>query len=215
MLQHMVTGLGDVDHGRNGTVALMTSYSPFPAAHQAPGHLVAWATWDGGDGETTTILWENEGFTVSGTVSRERIQYVLRLSPSWQVRQFLLFRDLDEPDLWLATDGRGRWGEMNGAHRTELDGCYDIDLACTPFTNTLPIRRLPLDVGHTAELPVAVVDPETLEARAVLQRYTRMGTHRWRHENTETGFTVDLDVDEHGVVLDYPELFRRLPAAAS
>ena len=25
------------------------------------------------------------------------------------------------------------------AHRTELDGCTEIDLACTPFTNTLPI----------------------------------------------------------------------------
>jgi hypothetical protein len=193
----MVARLGDVDHGRNGTVALMSSYSPFPAAHQTPGHLVAWATWDGADGETTTILWENEGFTVSGTVTRERVQYVLRLSPSWQVRQFLLFRDLDEPDLWLATDGSGRWGEMNGAHRTELDGCYDIDLTCTPFTNTLPIRRLPLEVGHTAELPVVMVDPETLEVRSVVQRYTRIDTHRWRYENTETGYSVEL-VDEHG-----------------
>ena len=44
------------------------------------------------------------------------------------MRQFLLFRDLDEPDLWLATDGTGRWGEMNGAHRPELDGCYDVHL---------------------------------------------------------------------------------------
>ena len=78
----------------------------------------------------------------------------MRLTPTWQVRQFLLFRDLDDPDLWLATDGTARWGEMNGAHRVELDGCYDIDLACTPFTNTLPIRRLPLHVGDTAELPV-------------------------------------------------------------
>ncbi|MGB8860529.1 MAG: putative glycolipid-binding domain-containing protein [Ilumatobacteraceae bacterium] len=193
----------------------MTSYSPFPAAHEPAGHVTRWATWAGDGEETTTILWENEGFTVSGEVGdaldREHIQYVLRLSPTWQVRQFLLFRDLDEPDLWLATDGSGRWGEMNGAHRTELDGCYDIDLACTPFTNTLPIRRLPLLEGHTAELPVVTVDPATLEVRKVVHRYTRLDARRWRHESVETGEVVELEVDEYGLVTDYPGLFRRLP----
>lgn len=188
----------------------MTSYAPFPAAHEATGHVVRWTTWDGAHEETTTILWENEGFTVSGVVGREQVQYVLRLSPSWQVRQFILFRDLDEPDLWLATDGGGRWGEMNGAHRTELDGCYDIDLPCTPFTNTLPIRRLPLLEGHTAELPVMMIDVETLEVRAVVQRYTRLGSHTWRHEHADTGASVDFEVDEHGVARDQPGRFRRV-----
>ena len=191
-------------------MAPVTSYSPFPAAHQHPGHQVQWATWDGQFGETTTIVWENEGYTVSGIVGRERVQYVLRLSANWQLRQFILFRDMEEPDLWLATDGGGRWGEMNGAHRTELDGCYDIDLTCTPFTNTLPIRRLPLLEGHTAELPVVTIDVETLEVRAVVQRYTRLSSHSWRYENTETGFTVDLEVDQHGIVVDYPDEFRRV-----
>ena len=126
--------------------------------------------------ETTTIRWENEGYTGQRRGrAASAIEYVLRLSATWQVRQFILFRDLEEPDLWLATDGSGRWGEMNGAHRTELDGCYDIDLACTPFTNTLPIRRLPLLEGDAAELPVVHVDPETLEVRPVVQRYTRLG----------------------------------------
>lgn len=188
----------------------VTSYSPFPAAHEPTGHVARWATWDGDGEETTTILWENEGFTVSGQVSRENVQYVLRLSPTWQVRQFLLFRDLEEPDLWLATDGSGRWGEMNGAHRTELDGCYDIALPCTPFTNTLPIRRLPLHEGHTAEFPVVRVDPETLGVVPELQRYTRIGSHRWLFELVETGFTAELEIDEFGLVLDYPALFRRL-----
>ena len=188
----------------------VTSYSPFPAAHEPTGHVARWATWDGDGEETTTILWENEGFTVSGEIGRENVQYVLRLSPTWQVRQFLLFRDLEEPDLWLATDGSGRWGEMNGAHRTELDGCYDIDLACTPFTNTLPIRRLPLHEGHAAELPVVYVDPETLGVRPDLQRYTRISSHRWLFEQVETDFSAELEVDEFGLVLDYPTLFRRL-----
>ena len=66
------------------------------------------------------------------------------------MRQLLLFRDLDEPDLWLATDGHNRWGEMNGAHRPELDGCADIELSCSPFPATLPIRR-PASCGEIAQ----------------------------------------------------------------
>ena len=113
-------------------------------------------------------------------VGRERVQYVLRLAPTWRVRQFLLFRDLDEPDLWLATDGHNRWGEVNGAHRPELDGCVDVELACSPFPVTLPIRRLPLEVGDRAEMPVATIDVETLAVEVATRRYERIGERRWR-----------------------------------
>ena len=85
---------------------------------------------------------------------------------------------------------------MNGAHRAELDGCYDIDLSVTPFTNTLPIRRLPLHVGDAAELSVVYIDVDTLEVRPDRQRYTRLDTHRWAFEQLDTGFAQQFDVDE-------------------
>ncbi|MFM2076444.1 MAG: hypothetical protein RJA49_334 [Actinomycetota bacterium] len=188
----------------------MTSYAPMTAAHDPGGHLVRWATWDGEHLDTTTIRYENEGFTVSGVLTRERVEFVVRLSSTWQVRQFILFRDLEEPDLWLATDGSGRWGEMNGAHRTELDGCYDVLLEGSAFTNALPIHRLPLLEGHAAEVPVVRVDPETLAVEAVTHRYTRLASHRWRIETEAAGSAIEVEVDEHGVVLDYPDGFRRL-----
>jgi hypothetical protein len=188
----------------------VSNYTALPAS----GHTVRWAAWGPGDAavadvaEVTEFRWENEGWTISGQVARERVQYVVRLSASWQVRQFLLFRDLDDPDLWLATDGTARWGEMNGAHRIELDGCYDVDLACTPFTKSLPIRRLPLHVGDSAELPVVTVDVETLEVRPATHRYIRLDTHRWRFERAD--HSVEFDVDQHGLVVDYPDAFRRI-----
>jgi hypothetical protein len=203
----VLLGVGDVDHPRHGTVPWVSAYEPF----SSDGHVVRWSTWDDSGVETTTLRWENEGWTVSGIVSLERIEYVLRISASWQLRQFLLFRDLPEPDLWLATDGSARWGEMNGAHRTELDGCYDIDLACTPFTSTLPIRRLQLHVGDAAELPVVCVDPELLEVRAETHRYTRLESHRWRFERVHTTDPVEFEVDQHGLVVDFPGSFRRVP----
>ena len=182
----------------------VSNYTALPAS----GRTVKWAAWDSDDVEVTDLRWENEGWTVSGQVSRERVQYVVRLSATWQVRQFLLFRDLDDPDLWLATDGTARWGEMNGAHRVELDGCYDIDLACTPFTHSLPIRRLPLLVGDSADLRVVTVDVETLAVQVAAHRYTRLDTHRWRFGHGED--STEFDVDEHGLLLDLPGRFRRL-----
>jgi len=211
VVEHVTRGVVDREkcaHPGNGTVAPVSTYTPLPAAHDPGGHVVCWRTWDGLHEETVTVRWENEGYTVSGRVGREQVEYVLRLSPTWQTRQFILFRDLDEPDLWLATDGHGRWGEMNGAHRTELDGCYDLDLRCTPFTHSLAIRRLPLLDGHTAEIPVVTVDTETLEVRAESHRYTRHEPGRWTVGRAEGD--VELSVDEHGLVLEQAEHYRRV-----
>jgi len=185
---------------------MSASYAPFPL----DGHAASWQTWDGEGNESFDIRWENEAWTASGVVERERIQYVMRLNASFQVRQFILFRDLEEPDLWLATDGSSRWGEMNGAHRPDLDGCYDLLLTCTPFTLSLPIRRLPLLVGHTADITVARIDVETLEVLPEHQRYTRDDTHRWTVTLLDTGDQVSFDVDEHGLAGDVEGAFRRL-----
>jgi hypothetical protein len=179
-------------------------YTPPPA----DGHAVRWERVDGAGDEEFSLRWENEAWTANGVVSHERIQYVVRISPSWQVRQFILFRDLDEPDLWLATDGSGRWGEMNGAHRPELDGCYDIHLACTPFTRSLAVHRLPLQVGHTADLPVVCIDVDTLDVRAEPHRYTRLDAHRWEVTAPGTG-PVLVEVDGYGLPLSEDGRFRR------
>lgn len=198
-----------MDSAGEGSGTPLTRYAPF----RLDGHEARWTTWDGAAEETLDIRWENEGWTVSGVVGREHVQYVIRLSATWQMRQFLLFRDMEDPDLWLATDGSARWGEMNGAHRVELDGCYDVALACTPFTATLPIRRLPLHVGDTAELSVALVDVETLDVRPVRRRYTRVGERRWAVTDLDAEVcdrtAAEFDVDEHGLVVDDPGRFRR------
>ena len=99
---------------------------------------------------------------------------------------------------------------MNGAHRAELDGCYDVDLPVTPFTNTLPIRRLPLHVGDTAELRVVYIDVETLEVRpdgAAVHR--GCDTHRWAFEQLDDRRRAEFDVDEYGLVMRLPGRFRR------
>jgi uncharacterized protein len=178
-------------------------HTPFPA----DGYETAWTTWDGEHTEHLSLRWENEAWTATGRVGREEVEYVLRLSPLWQVRQFLLFRDLPDPDLWLGTDGQGRWGEVNGAHRPELDGTHDIALDVTPFTLSLPIRRLPLRVGDRFELAVLRVDVETLAVEPATVAYHRLDERRWK---ITCGEPVEVIVDAYGLVTDLPGRFRRV-----
>jgi hypothetical protein len=178
-------------------------HRPFPA----DGFDAVWHTWDGTHEERLTLSWENEAWTASGTVGSHEVQYVIRLSPLWQVRQFLLFRDLAEPDLWLGTDGHGRWGEVNGAHRVDLDGGIDVALAVTPFTHSIPIRRLALQVGQEAPTVLLDVDVDTLGVVPVGATYRRVAEHRY--EVTRADGASVLDVDDHGVVIDLEPRFRR------
>ena len=169
-----------------------------------------WTTWDGEHEESFSLTWDNEAWTASGHVGREDVQYIIRLSPLWQVRQFMLFRDLDQPDLWLGTDGHGRWGEMNGAHRPDLDGPIDVALVVTPFTHALPIRRLPLHVGDSARLSVLAIDVETLGVTTQLVTYVRTGLRSWRVDRGDPAepTSIELTVDEHGVPLEVLGWFR-------
>jgi hypothetical protein len=41
-----------------------------------------------------------------------------------------------------------------------------------------------------------------------MHRYTRVSSHRWRLDVDHKG-AVEFDVDDHGLVLDYPAGFRR------
>jgi len=170
----------------------------------------AWRAVDHSAHEELSLRWDNGGWVAEGIVRGPDVQYVLRLGPDFDTRQFLLFRDLEEPDLWLVTDGEGRWAEMNGVERIDLAGCTAIDLGCTPFTNTIPIRSAALAVGETAEIRCAWVDVDTLAVVPDLQRYTRVAPQRWRFESPAAEFTVEFDVDEHGLVLDYPGRFVRI-----
>jgi hypothetical protein len=179
-------------------------------AFPSDGYTARWRTWDHEHLETVTLRWENEGWTATGEVGREAVTYVIRLSATWQVRQFLLFRDLDEADLWLGADGTGRWGEMNGAHRHDLAGCTDIQLAVTPFASSIPIRRLTLDVGERADVVAALVDVGTLGIVPVQQRFERLTARRFRRTDLDSGEVIEFNVDTYGLVHDEPDAYRRL-----
>lgn len=180
-------------------------YKPLPAS----GHTVAWNLWDGSPACRVDVRWENEGWTAQIDLVPDRATAVLRLSATWALQQMLLFRDMTEPDLWLATDGRGNWGEMNGARIDELAGCTDIDVAGTPFTNSIIVRRLPLETGFSGAIPVAVFDVETLAVSRANVIYTRHAHDAWEYTSMIAGRQSMASIDEYGIVIDEEGVFRR------
>jgi hypothetical protein len=114
--------------------------------------------------------------------------------------------------LFLIKDAVGHWSDRSGAHLPHLNGCIDIDLAGTPFTNTLPIRRLDLDVNDSpVEIKVVYVPFDTFTPFVDLQRYRCLERGRlYRYEAVDHSFSADLPVDSDGLVTDYPGLFKRV-----
>jgi hypothetical protein len=108
----------------------------------------------------------------------------------------------------LLADGAGRWHWDGVSELTDVAGALDVDLTVTPATNTLPIRRLGLEVGQVADLRTAWVQFPGLEVIPSEQRYERLTQDRWRFSTGD--FQAELVVDRDGLVLDYGGLFRSL-----
>jgi len=150
-----------------------------------------------------------------------RLRYTLRCDASARVRgvEVRQWREDVERRLDLQADGEGGWADASGRTLPELHGCIDLDIAVTPFTNTLPIRRLGLRSGQAEEIDVVYVAVPDLGVSRVRQRYTRLrgepGGDRYLYENLRNGYRAELTVDADGVVLDYPGQWRRREAGGS
>ena len=141
------------------------------------------------------------------------LAYRLVWDESWRLRDAELVVEMAQHDrsLHLQTDGQGRWRHGDGRAIAELDGCTDIDIWPTPFTNSFPLRRSPMAIGERRRFLMAWVSAPDLTVHPQPQAYTRMSKRRYLFENLDgSGFKAELPVDDDDIVLDYPDLFRRL-----
>ncbi|MED1797225.1 putative glycolipid-binding domain-containing protein [Brevibacillus porteri] len=140
-----------------------------------------------------------------------RIQYEIVLDSNWVTREVSLASMGEEGALHLSSDGEGNWTNEVGEPIPELFGCIDIDISCTPFTNTLPIRRLSYTQLEPQYIQVAYFSAHELTYRQVQQQYTLLeskgdsSVYQYRAGT----FMENITVDSNGLVLIYPELFLR------
>ena len=142
-----------------------------------------------------------------------RLTYRLEWDDAWRLRDAHLRITTERAtrSLSLHTDGHGHWRDGDGRPLAELDGCGDIDIWPTPFTNSFPIRREPMSIGERRQFLMAWVFAPDLTIQAQPQAYTRLAQRRYLFENLDgSGFQAELPVDEEDIVVDYPDLFRRV-----
>jgi hypothetical protein len=181
---------------------------------------VMWSPWEGPGLEHLRLLTSDGGVVANGMVIGLeaglpfRIGYEVHCDERWRVREVRAAApDSGRPVLELLTDGEGHWKRGGGEPIPELDGCIDIDISATPFTNTLPIRRLGLMPGESTDVDVAYIRVPELLVGPERQRYGCLEEQTdgglYRFEALPSGFNAELPVDAEGLVIDYPGLFRR------
>ncbi|HEY7619011.1 MAG TPA: putative glycolipid-binding domain-containing protein [Solirubrobacteraceae bacterium] len=177
-------------------------------------------TWQGVDEwlvEHAHVELSDDGILATGVqlgVKPEayRLEYRLEVPSDWVTRRL----EVDASgagwrrSLVLEHDGSGAWrcdGEPNAA----LDGALDCDLAFSPLTNCMPVRRHRLheDEG-SADFVMAWVSVPDLAVHASRQRYEHIRPGVVRFSELDGDFTADLELDADGLVVRYPRLAERV-----
>ena len=179
--------------------------------------IIRWASSEGEGLEQLHLTIDDQGVrarsVVVGGDNEENatwaISYEVDCDPLWQVRRVKIWDTATGKNLELFADGSGMWTGPDGQPLPEFAGCIDVDIRATPFTNTLPVRRLQLNQGETASIRVVFIPLPGLTPLPVVQHYTNLGPQVYRYESETRDFVRDLTLDADGLVIDYPGLFHR------
>ncbi|WP_278312457.1 putative glycolipid-binding domain-containing protein [Lolliginicoccus levis] len=131
--------------------------------------------------------------------------YRLQMTAAWEFIDLVIRANGRELELRLTERG---W-EVNGEDRPDLQAAREVDISVSPLSNTLPIRRLDLAVGESAEITTAYIRLPELDVATDPQRYTRTGTNEYLYESLDSDFRRFITVDGEGLVIEYPGLFIR------
>jgi hypothetical protein len=155
---------------------------------------------------------EVDGMVVALVERPIRLHYRIDCDARWTTRRLDVEEAVSGARMTFLSDGGGTWTDGSGRVLDELAGCIDVDIAATPFTNTLPIRRIAFEVGEVRDLRMLWLLVPEVTVRAADQRYTCLEKDAtgalYRYQSGS--FQADLRVDAAGIVIDYPELWRRI-----
>ena len=176
--------------------------------------VVRWRQWQGPGIEHLVLRQSADGIlatsvVVSADADPFAVRYSIECGPDWLAREVEV--DLiGGTSVRLTTDGLGNWLK-DGVPVAELEGALYPDLTITPFTNTLPIQRLQLKRGESAEIAAAFIELPELNIVRSRQRYTCLEEGgRYLYESLVSGFRREIEVDGQGLVVTYPDLWQRL-----
>jgi hypothetical protein len=138
------------------------------------------------------------------------VNYQIKTNTTWETVSVTIESLINKQSQhWkLEGDGKDNW-QLNDKAVPQFEGCIDVDIPLTPFTNSLPINRLKLAIGETQLIKVIYLDLLANEFKPVQQKYIRLKENVYHYENVPNDFEADIIVDRQGLVVDYPSLFTR------
>jgi hypothetical protein len=158
----------------------------------------------------------DDGWRLSGTaVFRERqacsLNYDVFAAADWTTRRATVQGHLGGTALSfrIQSSRSGRW-KVDGVAQPQLDGCIDLDLAFTPATNLIAIRRLALKVGAAADAPAAYLAFPRIKFVVLPQTYRRVSAHEYDYASPTADYAGRLKVAKDGWVVDYPGIFEQV-----
>src|SRR5215472_13406390 len=124
--------------------------------------VARWSDWSASGLEHLLLDERAEAITAHGVVlsggdHRFAARYHIICDPAWRVRRLVVELIGDDRVLQLSSDGQGHWLDARANPLPELDEAIDVDLSISPFTNTLPIRRLDIQTGQSVEIAAAYI----------------------------------------------------------
>ncbi|MGH2986783.1 MAG: putative glycolipid-binding domain-containing protein [Solirubrobacterales bacterium] len=197
--------------------------------------LLAWEGTDGWRAELAEVELRAEGVRARGVQlgvdpQPYRLDYRLDALDSFRTRRLEaqvsidgrrreldLRRDQDDGWSWrLASDG-DELGS-SAADAAQLEGALDCDLALSPLTNLMPVRREGLAHPHQGldlvcawiAVPELTVSPYPQRYEHVRRRGDGAATVRFVDRGPSEGFVAELELDPDGLIVVYPDLARRV-----
>jgi uncharacterized protein len=140
------------------------------------------------------------------------LAYEVDCDGKWRTREGLVqgWVGAHRLDLRIKRAPDGTW-TLNGQVVPQLDGCVDLDIGFTPATNLLQLRRVALQVGQTADVPVAWLDVSVGILDRLQQRYERRTEELYWYEAPRFDYFALLQVSVVGFVEKYPNLWEAEP----
>jgi len=174
---------------------------------------ILWRRIDWPGHEAARLAPREAGWELSGTAvfvyeaRAVRLEYVIACDVGWRTVATHVSGWVGDAviDVAISVDPQGRWW-LNERECPAAAGAVDVDLNFSPSTNLLPIRRLRLDVGHSAPVRAAWLRFPSFALEPFEQTYFRVGTTAYRYESAG-GFAADLEVDDVGFVTRYGDIW--------
>jgi uncharacterized protein len=175
--------------------------------------------WEGASEWRAEVSWvriEGDRLTAHGTqlgAEPYRLDYHLRTGPAFvtSTLELSLLRGGTLRRLRLERRDDGSWA-ADDRPLPEVEGALDCDLALSPLTNTMPVlRKRLLEPGaEPCDLVMAWVAVPELTVHRSEQRYEPIDGRHVRYVSRDDSFTAELELDDAGLVVAYPQLGQRV-----